>query len=44
VGVFTAGSSQRDREAAVRQTTPYCATLYSALEGPAGGGVPARSE
>jgi hypothetical protein len=38
VGCFTAGSSQRDREAAARQTTPYCATLYSALEGPAGGG------
>ena len=28
----TAGRSQRDREAARRQTTPYCATLYSALK------------
>ena len=28
----TAGSSQRDSEAAVRKPTPYCVTLYSALK------------
>ena len=28
----TAGSSRRDREAAVREPTPHCATLYSALK------------